>query len=40
MLASEDLQDGFTWGGVTVVNPFASPQHALLRALLEKSDEG
>jgi predicted nucleic acid-binding protein len=23
-LLSEDLQDGFTWNGVTVVNPFAS----------------
>ncbi|PBC09232.1 PIN domain-containing protein [Mesorhizobium sp. WSM3859] len=34
LLLSEDLQDGFTWGGVTVVNPFASPRHALLDALL------
>jgi len=34
VLLSEDLQDGFTWGGVTVVNPFASPRHALLDALL------
>lgn len=34
LLLSEDLQDGFTWGGVTVVNPFASPRHALLGALL------
>lgn len=34
LLLSEDLQDGFTWGGVTVVNPFASPRHALLEALL------
>jgi predicted nucleic acid-binding protein len=33
LLLSEDLQEGFTWGGVTVVNPFASPQHALLQAL-------
>jgi predicted nucleic acid-binding protein len=24
VLLSEDLQDGFTWGGVTVVNPFSS----------------
>jgi len=30
LLLSEDLQDGFTWGGVTVVNPFASPRNALL----------
>ncbi|TPL57200.1 PIN domain-containing protein [Mesorhizobium sp. B2-4-2] len=34
LLLSEDLQDGFTWGGVTVVNPFASPRHALLDAFL------
>lgn len=25
-LLSEDLQDGFTWGGVTVVNPYAAQQ--------------
>ena len=31
---SEDLQQGFTWAGVTVVNPFASPRHALLQALI------
>lgn len=35
LLLSEDLQDGFTWGGVTVVNPFAVPPHALLGALLD-----
>ena len=34
LLLSEDLQEGFTWGGVTVVDPFASPPHALLNALL------
>lgn len=39
MLLSEDLQEGFTWAGVTVVNPFASPQHALLDVLLGKDDE-
>lgn len=38
LLLSEDLQEGFTWGGVTVVNPFTSPQHALLRALLEDDE--
>lgn len=38
LLLSEDLQDGFTWGGVTVVNPFASPRHALLEALLGGAD--
>jgi len=30
LLLSEDLQDGFTWRGVTVVDPFASPRSALL----------
>lgn len=39
LLLSEDLQDGFTWAGVTVVNPFSSPKHALLHALLEKDGE-
>jgi predicted nucleic acid-binding protein len=39
LLVSEDLQDGFTWGGVTVVNPFASPQHPLLQALLDEGEE-
>jgi predicted nucleic acid-binding protein len=39
LLLSEDLQEGFTWLGVTVVNPFATPQHALLRAFLGEVDE-
>jgi predicted nucleic acid-binding protein len=34
LLLSEDLHDSFTWAGVTVVNPFAAPRHALLEALL------
>jgi predicted nucleic acid-binding protein len=34
LLLSEDLQEGFTWGGVTVVNPFALTRHSLLTALL------
>lgn len=34
LLLSEDLQEGFTWAGVTVVDPFASPRHTLLDALL------
>jgi predicted nucleic acid-binding protein len=34
LLLSEDLQDGFTWRGVTVVNPFAANRHPLLNALL------
>jgi predicted nucleic acid-binding protein len=36
LLLSEDLQEGFTWAGMTVVNPFAAPRHALLQALLEE----
>lgn len=38
LLLSEDLQDGFTWAGVTVVNPFASPRHALLESLTGVDD--
>lgn len=34
LLLSEDMQDGFTWGGVTVVNPFAEKPHPLLAILL------
>ncbi|MCU1384815.1 MAG: VapC toxin family domain ribonuclease [Acidobacteria bacterium] len=34
LLLSEDLQDGFTWSGVTVVNPFSASPHPLLGALL------
>jgi predicted nucleic acid-binding protein len=30
MLLSEDMHEGFTWGGVTTVNPFASQPHKLL----------
>jgi predicted nucleic acid-binding protein len=32
LLLSEDLQDGFTWGGVTIVNPFGAPRNPLLNA--------
>jgi predicted nucleic acid-binding protein len=39
LLLSEDLQDGFTWGGVTVVNPFAAPRHLLLSSLLDRTAE-
>jgi predicted nucleic acid-binding protein len=35
LLLSEDLQDGFTWNGVTVVNPFAAKRHPILAALLQ-----
>lgn len=34
LLLSEDMQEGFTWYGVTVVNPFAAKRHKLLDALL------
>lgn len=33
LLLSEDLQEGFTWRGVTVTNPFAARRHPLLEAL-------
>ena len=39
LLLSEDLQDGFTWQGVTVANPFSSTLHPLLAALLTPSEE-
>ncbi len=35
LLLSEDMQDGFTWRGVTVANPFAKNVHPLLKAMLE-----
>jgi predicted nucleic acid-binding protein len=35
LLLSEDLQDGFTWSGVTVVNPFSKTPHELLAEALE-----
>ena len=34
LLLSEDFQDGFTWSGVTVANPFAAVPHPLLEVLL------
>lgn len=33
LLLSEDMQDGFTWRGVTVANPFAAKKHELLALL-------
>jgi predicted nucleic acid-binding protein len=33
VLLSEDMHEGFTWGGVTVVNPFAPSPHQLLHDL-------
>lgn len=34
LLLTEDLQEGFTWNGVTVTNPFAKSPHPLLRDVL------
>ncbi len=34
LLLSEDLQNGFTWGGVTVTNPFVENRHPLLTKIL------
>jgi predicted nucleic acid-binding protein len=39
LLVSEDLQDGFTWRGVTVTNPFSGQPHPLLAALLAAGPE-
>lgn len=35
LLLSEDLQDGFTWNGVTIVNPFSGTPNPLLTEALE-----
>jgi predicted nucleic acid-binding protein len=35
LLLSEDMQDGFAWRGVTVVNPFAKKVHKRLARVLE-----
>jgi len=37
ILLTEDLQPGFVWRGVTVVNPFAGTVHHLLSTALESS---
>lgn len=36
LLLSEDFQEGFTWSGVTVTNPFSPNRHLLLDALLKE----
>lgn len=36
LVLSEDLQEGFTWRGVTVANPFGAVRHPLLRSLLNE----
>lgn len=35
LLLSEDFHNGFTWRGVTVVDPFIAQQHPLLAHLLK-----
>lgn len=37
VLLSEDMQHGFRWRGVTVVDPFAHPDHPLLARLCAES---
>ncbi|MEW6429778.1 MAG: hypothetical protein AB1568_17295 [Thermodesulfobacteriota bacterium] len=34
LLLSQDVQHGFIWRGVTVVNPYLSPSHPPLESLL------
>lgn len=34
MLLSEDMQDGFVWRGLTVVNPYAATIHRKLAAIV------
>ena len=36
LLLSEDFQDGFTWNGVSIANPFADPLHPALSDLLSR----
>lgn len=38
LLLSEDFQNGFTWRGVTVVNPFVEPRSPLLAGWLRTPD--
>ena len=34
LLLSEDFQNGFTWSGITVTDPFLAARHPLLEALI------
>jgi predicted nucleic acid-binding protein len=38
LLLSEDMQDGFTWNGVTIANPFSATPHPLFEAMLADAD--
>lgn len=40
LLLSEDMQNGFTWRGLTIVNPFTPEPHPLLAVVLGDADEG
>ena len=37
LLLSEDMQDGFTWGGTTIADPFAPTPHPLLHGLFHRA---
>jgi predicted nucleic acid-binding protein len=39
LLLSEDMQEGFTWGGVTVVDPLSPDWHPLLEIALADPDQ-
>ena len=39
LLLSEDMQEGFTWKGVSITNPFATPRNELLQALIGDNAE-
>lgn len=39
LLLSEDLQSGFVWRGLTVVNPFAEPSSPLLTNILQADEK-
>ncbi len=36
-LLSEDMHEGFTWGGVTIVNPMKRPLHLAFEMLLSEA---
>lgn len=36
LLVSEDLQNGFIWRGITVINPFSEPSSPMLDTILQK----
>jgi predicted nucleic acid-binding protein len=36
LLLSEDMQNGFTWNGVTIVNPFLDTMHPYLSEILTR----